>query len=288
MSQIKYARLPHRSRICLVGGDAISFLNAVLTQNVERLAGEGALHAGLLTSKGKVSYDFLLVACGDGIIIDCDASQRGALMEKLSLYRLRADVTIKEQEGDVIAIWGEGVEDVAARGVSDAIVFFDPRLSALGMRVLPNTSTGLEELLKRLPARQSDAEAYQEHRLALGVAEGADEIPVDRFFPWEVCLDLLDGVSLDKGCFIGQEIVSRVYRKGRVSQRLLPLILSGSGRIPELGGNIKVDGKNIGMLHILQGKQGLALVKMEHVTGNISASMDARQVELVVPDWMES
>lgn len=266
----------------------MSFLNAILTQNVERLAEERALHAGLLTPKGKLSYDFLLVACGDDIIIDCDALQREALMEKLSLYRLRADVTVKEQEGDVIAIWGEGVENVATQGISDAIVFPDPRLSALGMRILPNTSAGLEELLKQIPAHQSDAQAYQEHRLALGVAEGAGEIPVDRFFPWEVCLDLLDGISLNKGCFIGQEIVSRVYRKGQVSQRLLPLTLSGSGHVPKLGGNIELGDKNIGTLHTLHGKQGLALVKMKHVTGSLFANIDARQVELVLPDWMRS
>lgn len=209
-------------------------------------------------------------------------------MEKLSLYRLRADVAVREQEGDVVAIWGEGVENVAAQGVSGAIIFSDPRLLALGVRILPNTSAGLEELLKRLPAHQSDAEAYQQHRLTLGVAEGAYEIPVDHFFPWEACLDLLDGVSLNKGCFIGQEIVSRVYRKGRVSQRLLPLILSDGSHNPKLGDSIEVDGKNIGTLHILHGKQGLALVKMEHVTGNISASIGGRPVELVVPDWMES
>ena len=287
MPRIRYARLPHRSRIHLAGRDAVSFLNAILTQNVERLANERALHTGLLTPKGKLSYDFMLVSCEDGIMIDCDASQRESLMEKLSLYRLRADVAIREQEGDVVAIWGEGVENAAAHGVSGAIIFSDPRLSALGARILANTSAGLEELLKQFHAHQSDAEAYQQHRLALGVAEGAGEIPVDHFFPWEACLDLLDGVSLNKGCFIGQEVVSRVYRKGRVSQRLLPLILSDDGHVPKLGGSIKVDGKNIGMLHTLHGKQGLALVKMEHVTGNISASIGAQPVELVVPDWME-
>ena len=286
MSNFKLAHLPHRSRIHLAGSDVASFLNAILTQDVRRLADEGALHAGLLTPKGKLSYDFLLVAHGSGIVIDCDDSQREGLMEKLSLYRLRADVTVKEQEGEVFAIWGEGVESVVARGMPGAAVFLDPRLPALGVRILPDTSVVLDELLKQIPAQRSDARAYQEHRLALGVAEGGDDIPAGRFFPWEACLDLLDGVSLDKGCFIGQEIVSRVYRKGRVSQRLLPLILGDGDRTPEPGDNIEIDGENVGTLHVLHGRQGLALVKMERITGNVSANIGAGRAELIVPNWM--
>ena len=290
MSEIRCAILPQRACIRLAGAEVVPFLNALLTRDVSRLAERRALHAGLLTPKGKLSFAFLLVAGEAGeILIDCDASQRDALMAKLAFYRLRADVAISPQERNVFALWGAGAEECLPS--LPPLAFADPRLPSLGARLL--FAGEARELLRHLPrGRLADAEEYRAHRMSLGVAEGAEELPMDGFFPWEACLDLLDGVSLDKGCFIGQEIVSRVFRKGRVSRRLLPLLFTDeNSEDAKQGEHVRLNGRQIGSLHFRHGARGLALMQMDAVAGIADNAgrlrIAAADATLVAPEWLK-
>ena len=285
------AILPERACIRLSGDGAAAFLNALLTCDVGRLATERAVHAGLLTPKGKLSFEFLLAAAGDAILIDCDAARRDALMAKLRLYRMRARIDIEAQPQETVVLWHESAAAAPALPApQDATLFADPRLAALGLRILPDGPA--HAWLQRLPeARRADADAYRSHRLRLGVAEGAAELPADRFFPWEANLDLLNAISLDKGCFIGQEIVSRVYRKGRVSRRLLPLRLAEDDA-PRPGDPIRLRDKTVGALHLRHGACGLALMQMDAIAAiaadPAALAAGATPARLLLPSWLQA
>lgn len=301
MQELQYAPLPERALIRLSGSESVPFLNALLSRDISSLTAERALHAGLLTPKGKLSFDFLVAAITDDeIFIDCDASQRDALIEKLCFYRLRTRVVIEAEErcpqDQVIAVWGRGVlerfslsaEPGATVDQPETVVFVDPRLPKLGVRILLRTSSSAAKIAPLQSARPIDARAYRRHRLSLGVPEGHEELPQDQFFPWEASLDLLDGISLDKGCFIGQEIVSRVYRKGKVSRRLMPLVLHHpKDETPEPGDAIRQNGEVIGSLHVRIGAQALALMQMDRIGNRVAPiCIGDTGVDLVVPDWM--
>ena len=297
---VRYALLPERARLRLSGAGAAGFLNALLTQDVERLAAQPAVHAGLLTPKGKLSFDFLLAADGEAIVLDCDAGQRDALMAKLSLYRMRAEVDIEAQEPGVIVVWSADAEMAAALPLPSeaAVMFADPRLAALGARILPRHSTRdvLALLQESGSAHPGEVQDYRGHRLSLGIAEGAAELPAGQLFPWEANLDLLNGLSLNKGCFIGQEIVSRVYRKGKVSRRLLPLRFADAGGDVAAGAPIRLQGKHIGSLHFRRGAQGLGLVQMDALAdiaaplaspaGPVDIIAGSAPAQLLWPTWL--
>lgn len=301
MTEIFCAPLPERARIRLTGAEVVPFLNALLSRDVTPLAGGASprvgLYAGLLTPQGKLVFAFLLVGRGgEGeVVIECDTAQREALLARLSLYRLRADVGMEMEEGGALVLWGGGVADSASLPGSAGVMFADPRNPSLGMRILPKaaaaTGEGTADFARRYfpDARLSVAEEYRRHRLSLGVGEGGEELPAEEFFPWEVGMDLLNGLSLDKGCFIGQEVVSRVYRKGRVSRRLLPVRFASANGGGDPGDSVRLHDRSIGNLHFRRGSQGLALLRMDALA-DLSAVDELRIGEaaafLLVPPWL--
>lgn len=187
--------LADRALIRVSGEDVRGFLQGLVTQDVRRVAPDAPQWSGLLTAQGKALFDFILWDDSDAILIDCEASQRDALIRRLSLYRLRRPITIEAIDGGVH--WSSSSD----RGVPD------PRLTALGYRWLGE------------PAEP--ASDWRAHRLSLGVTEGADELGQDQTLWLEANARELNGTAFDKGCFIGQENTARMHYRGKVNRRLI-------------------------------------------------------------------
>jgi len=185
--------LPDRALLRLSGEDVRGFLQGLVTNDMDRLAPDRPLWAGLLTAQGKALFDFILWGDGEDVLIDCEAGEAEALARRLALYRLRRPIAIARDDGLAVH-WspdGEG----------------DPRLPALGRRWLA-------------PA-DSAAEGWLAHRLSLGVAEGVAELGSDKILWLECNAAELNGVSFDKGCYVGQENTARMNWRNKVNRRLV-------------------------------------------------------------------
>jgi folate-binding protein YgfZ len=204
-----------RSILRLSGEDVRGFLQGLVTNDVERLAPDRPLWAGLLTPQGKALFDFILWADGDDVLIDCEAEAAGDLARRLALYRLRRKIAIEAMEG-MAAHWSLSSPGSTA----------DPRLPELGFRWLAPPS--------------EPAQGWLAHRLSLGVTEGRAELGSDKILWLECNAAELNGVSFTKGCYVGQENTARMNYRSKVNRRLVIVPADAPGErtrihYPELG-----------------------------------------------------
>jgi folate-binding protein YgfZ len=248
------AWLADRGIVGVSGPDAASFLQGVVTNDVEKLASRQACYAALLTPQGKILFDFLVVRLpGDAYALDCDASRAADLAKRLGFYKLRAKVAIVDQgehEG-VLAFWGEEPENDAG-----AIVYADPRAPDLGFRaILP--------LAKAAAIGEASKAEYDALRIALSVPQGGLDFAYGDTFPHDANFDLLNGVDFRKGCYVGQEVVSRMQHRGGVKKRVVRVHLEAD---PPPPGTPILDGElPVGSLGAAVGREALALVRTDRV-----------------------
>jgi folate-binding protein YgfZ len=264
MSQTVIAPLESRAVITVGGPDAKSFLNGLLTQEIETLA-EGELRfSGLLTPQGRLLYDLFVAATPDGVLLDVAAEHRDAILTRLTMYRLRAKVELAASDLGVFALFGP----VPA---STEGLHADPRLPGLGWRAY-----GLDQP----PTATEDA--YDAHRLALGVPGPADW-GTDRTYPIEADFDLLNGVDFKKGCFVGQETTSRMKRRGTIKSRMLPIAFDGPP--PAFGTEVLAGELRAG--EVLSGRDGraMAMLRLDRIEG-AALTADGRAVRVDWPDWV--
>jgi len=255
--------LQSRAVVEVSGPDWRSFLQGLITNDVEMLAPGGVRFAALLTPQGRVLFDLFVIGGDGGCLIDVAADRRDDFVQRLKLYRLRAKVEIRPLELGVFAILDAGA---AAPGW-----VVDPRLPALGVRGY--TADG---------AADDPEIAYDAWRMTLGVP-GPDDWGSDKRYPIEADFDLLNGIDFRKGCFVGQETTSRMKRRGSIRSRMLPILFDGPA--PAAGSEILAGTLRAG--EVLSGLPGLAmaLVRLDRIEGQ-ALTVDGRPVRTMIPEWM--
>lgn len=245
--------LPSRSVFRIGGADARKFLQGLITNDIGKAQGGHAIHAGLLSPQGKILFDFFAVPVADGFLLDVAQDKASELLKRLGFYRLRAQVEIAEEPSlAVAAAWGG-----TPRLPQGAVVYADPRLPELGFRIIVPKGTDAAEL-GCAPARQEDYDAF---RIGLGVPEGGRDYAFGEAFPHEALFDQLNGVDFAKGCYVGQEVVSRMEHRGTARKRIVPV--EGVGPLPPPGTSVEADGVAIGTLGSVSGASGLALIRLD-------------------------
>ncbi|AYV45282.1 glycine cleavage system protein T [Caulobacter flavus] len=266
MTQTRLARLSSRAVIAVAGPDWRSFLQGLLTQDVDTLAPGELRFSGLLTPQGRLLYDLFVAGLPDGALLDVAAEHRDTIVARLSMYRLRAKVEIGPLELVVAAAFDPSGAPVSGEGL-----YADPRLPALGARVYG-------------PAAEPEADeaAYEAHRLALGVPGPADWLS-DKNYPIEADFDLLSGIDFKKGCFVGQETTSRMKRRGTIKNRMLPIVFDGPA--PAFGAEVLAGELRAG--EVLSGSDGraMALLRLDRIEG-ADLTVDGRPVRVDRPHWV--
>ena len=293
MSNGHFTAFSDRTVLALSGPDTRSFLQGLVTSDIDKLTPETATYAGLLTPQGKILFDFFLVRHGDAIWIDCAAAMAADLTKRLTFYKLRAAVEIENMSGTlgVAAAWGPeqllGLEDAgAAKTLVGGVAFVDPRFGKAGVRVIAaaESLTGLMSEAGCEPATEAD---YQAHRVALGLADSVHDIGSGEHFPHECNFDQIGGVDFKKGCYVGQEVVSRTEHRSNARKRLLPLVFEGSA--PESGTEISGNGKPVGQITSSAGNHALGLIRLDRAQSVIDAEgtlcAGAQTVSLQKPEW---
>ncbi|MBS0533002.1 MAG: folate-binding protein YgfZ [Proteobacteria bacterium] len=285
------ALLPDRGVIRIVGEDARRFLNGIVTNDIERLVPGEARYAALLTPQGKIVVDFLVAEAGSedggGFFIDVPKALASVLAQKLGFYKLRAKVTIEDLSDrlGVMAVWN----DQGAVGHIQSeygLCFADPRLAALGSRIIvPPQVAG--EAAADLGAGASEPAAYDAHRITLGVPRGGEDFVYGGTFPHEADLDQLHGVDFHKGCYIGQEVVSRVEHRATARSRVVPVIFEGGA--PMQGLEVVAADKTIGMMGSAANGRGLALLRLDRaadaVVAGIPITSGGVALQVAKPGW---
>ncbi len=253
MSHCHASLLASRGVLRIKGADARKYLQGLITNDIGKAQQASAIHAGLLSPQGKILFDFFVVAADDGFLIDVAQEKASELLQRLAFYRLRAQVDIAEEPSlAVAATWG-GTPHLPA----GAIVYADPRLPELGFRVLLPRGTGLAELGCELVPEDD----YHAFRIRQGVPEGGRDYAFGEAFPHEALFDQLNGVDFVKGCYVGQEVVSRMEHRGTARRRIVPV--EGEAPLPAPGTSIETDGVPIGTLGSVSGDSGLGLVRLD-------------------------
>ncbi|WP_439637462.1 CAF17-like 4Fe-4S cluster assembly/insertion protein YgfZ [Oceanicaulis sp.] len=211
MTQDYLTTLPHRAVLAITGPEARSFLQRVITHGPEGVTPERAMLSALLTPQGKVLADLIIFDDGEGgLFFDVPASEADALLKRFTLYRLRADAALERREDlSVIAASGEGEAELRTVALAASP---DPRNAAIGWRAIAPAGG---------PA--SDLDAYHAARIKAGAPEMGMDFGPAEVFSTDVNHDLLGGIDYKKGCFVGQEVASRMHRKGGVRKRTLRL-----------------------------------------------------------------
>jgi tRNA-modifying protein YgfZ len=271
------AVLPDRAVVGVEGEGPRDFLHALLTCDVQSLkAGEGA-YGALLTPQGKILFDLFTVATETGFLLDAAASSAEDLIKRLTMYRLRRkiDIALRPDLG-VAAIW----DCEAAPELEDALVFRDPRVPGLGYRAIGPTAS-LEA------AATADAGRYDAHRLGLGIADSGRDIGSGQLFPHEANLDQLHGVSFTKGCYVGQEVVSRMEHRGTARSRIVPVLFEGPCPAPDTA--VTAGGRSLGRILSGHDGRGLALVRLDRAqaarTAGEALLAGGTPIAIEQPEW---
>jgi folate-binding protein YgfZ len=270
--------LEGRAVLRVRGPDAGKFMQGLITNDIGKAQGANAIHAGLLSPQGKVMFDFFIVPDGDGFLIDVAQDKADELLKRLGFYRLRAQVEIEAEPALAVAVaWGGPPRP------EGAIVYADPRLPELGHRLILPKAAALADIGCAV-APESD---YHALRIALGVPEGGRDYAFGDTFPHEALFDQLNGVDFAKGCFVGQEVVSRMEHRGTARKRIVPV--EGEAELPAPGTSVEADGAVIGALGSVGGSAALALVRLDRaelaVTGGKQITAGGVRLKLRRPSF---
>jgi folate-binding protein YgfZ len=286
---MKAALLPDRGVVKVVGDDARRFLNGLVTADIEQLRPPAARFAALLTPQGKIIADFVVAEApaedGGGFFLDIPRALATTLVERLNRYRLRTKVIVEDLSDilGVLAVW-DGAGTIGPTGYG--LFYADPRLPALGARVMlpPHLAP---DAAADLGAELVAADTYEAHRIALGVPRGGLDFAYGDAFPHETDMDQLGGVDFAKGCYVGQEVVSRMEHRGTARNRAVPVAYDGAA--PEAGVAVMAGERQIGHIGSTAGGRGVALLRLDRAADAMAQGTPlvggGVPIRLVKPAW---
>ncbi len=280
---MKTAHLTDRALVRIDGEVAVDFLQNLITCDVEQLVEGEANFGALLTPQGKVLFDFFCVRTGTGFLFDIASDLQAYFIKRMTFYKLRTPVEIAAMDDDfkVFAAWA-GLEkpDMDDVDIEDGHAFYDPRLAKMGIRMI----TSAQET-------NADIADFQQHRLAAGMPEGGSDYAFGDTFPHDAMMDQLEnegaGVAFTKGCYVGQEVVSRMQHRGTARRRIV--MISADQELPQSGSSIVAGGKSIGTIGSCQSKNGLAMMRIDRLASAIEngdeVSSDGIVLQTQLPEW---
>lgn len=255
--------LYNRAVLRITGRDRFSFLQGLVSNDLEKLTPDRVLYALLLTPQGRFQDDFFIVDHEGALLLTPEKEEAEALKKRLSLYKLRSDVEI-----DILEDWALGSHPMTSwlpRGKvvhrSPYLEFVDPRLSEMGTLMLGPIlfDSGLEFKL------------YDTHRLSLGVPDGGRDMIRGKAIPLENSMDQLNAIDWDKGCYLGQELTARTKHLGEVRKGLWR-VLKQAGPMPYFDEPLFYGDKEVGRMRSSCGLQGLALLRTEDISYDMEIS----------------
>jgi len=284
----------NRGLVRIEGADARTFLQGIVSNDVNKVSPARAVYAALLTPQGKYLHDFFIAELDGTLMLDCEAARRDDLMRRLARYKLRSKVALAPAPGglSVALIYGAGAlaalglraERGAARPLAGGVVFVDPRLGEIGARaILP--VDGAREALAAAGIEPGSPAGYEKLRIELGLPDGSRDLEIEKSILLESGFDELAGVDWDKGCYMGQELTARTHYRALIKKRLVPVRIDGP--TPEPGTPILAGGAEAGVMRSASEGAGLALLKIEALSGIAPLTAGEARIEPRKPFWLK-
>jgi hypothetical protein len=284
MNKDIFINLDDRGLIAIHGDDARSFLQGIVSCDVELVSPDTVIYGAFLTPQGKYLFDFFMGEMNGSLILDTSRHRIPDFIKRLSLYKLRADVKLEDvsEQYQVLALPGNpaplGLSDVAgnATELGKGLIYTDPRLAAAGARAILPVGDGLPA-----PFSEGSNDAYDQHRIALGLPDSAQDLIVDKSTLLENGFDELSGVSWTKGCYMGQEVTARMKHRGLIKKRLVCVDIDGPA--PEPGTILMSNDREAGEMRSSSGPHGLAMIKLDFMDQQLHSGQTTLSVRK--PVW---
>lgn len=271
-----YFNFPHRRILCLQGPDRYRFLQGLVSCDVVSLEKGGVAYGAFLTPQGKFLEDLFLISVSDKLYIDSYAENAASFYKKLQLYKLKSDVTLTPlPEAQIFASFDQPTE------LTNAVAYKDPRHHDMGWRIIL--------LGEPFPEAETDLSSYDQHRYALGIPDGARDMPVDKAILLEYGFDEMKAIDWDKGCYLGQELTARTKYRGVIRKRLVPFTYEGE--TPEVEASLSFEGNHAGEVRAAASGKGLALLRLSFLKKYLAQEGEyvcgTTKIKPFIPPWMQ-
>lgn len=277
--------LSRRGLIKVSGADRLTFLQGLVSNDVSKVAPDQAIYALLLSPQGRIHYDLIIYQQDNDWYIEADADRLDALVKRLTIFKLRAQVTLDiVVDKTILSVWGGNLFDGeptlgAVQHTQLGTIISDPRLLDLGFRLIIDASQ-IESAKKFLGFTLEPLAVYQEHRYRLGVPESSAELEFDRAIPLEYGMGDLHAIDWNKGCYMGQELTARTHYRGLIRKRAFPV--QGVGI--DFDNPIMNQDKEIGQWIAHAGDWALAMIRLESIAQDITCA--GKPLTITKPTWM--
>ena len=281
------AHLSDRGVVRVTGEEARKFLDGLFTCDMDQVTPQAPRFGALLTPQGKILFDFIVFEApqeaGGGFYLDCAKVFAPDLVKRLIFYKLRAKVAVEDLSSPLAVVAGWG--DAPMPDEEIGLVATDPRLASLGWRAV----VAAEDVASLAPSEEGNEDAYHAHRIGLGVPAGGKDFLWNDAFPHEAMMDQLRGVDFDKGCFVGQEVVSRMQHRGTARTRTLPVVYL-DGFVAEAGADVTAGERTLGRVGPGAAGRALATIRLDRAADALAAGETLRAgglpIRIEKPDWI--
>ena len=238
-------KLSDRSVMSINGADAKKFLQGIITCNVLEIS-NNSIYGSILTPQGKLLYDFIIYRYERGFLLDTSKIIFDDLKKLLNMYKLRSEVNLEDRNDLSVFVDLNNTKENSKN--------IDPRYHKMGTREILNSNNEISSTKETV---------YEKQKINLGIAEIGNDIKPGEVFPMEANIDYLKGIDFKKGCFIGQEVSSRMYRKGNAKKRIVTFRSNDNfTNNEEIVYNDRIIGRMINKIDDC----GIALIKIETIT----------------------
>ncbi|MEQ1752879.1 MAG: folate-binding protein [Micropepsaceae bacterium] len=275
----KAAILSDRTILKLSGPESPAFLQGLITSDVQKLRPANPIYAALLTPQGKIICDFLLSSVADDIYLDCAIARSVDLASRLKKYRLRAKVTIEDQSKSLVVL---AASEAPRDPKLATTAFADPRSAALGFRWIMSREN-LDASLAHLGIELEPGETYERHRIECAIPDSVRDLQPETYFPLDCNFEELHGVDFEKGCYVGQELTSRMKHRATSRRRILPV--AATEPLPPTGTRIVVGDIDVGEMLGSLGPNGLAQIRLDKLADAEFATAGALKIRIGRPPY---
>ena len=257
MHKESVTELSDRGLVKIYGSDCSDFLQNLISCDIQKVESVGPQYGALLSPQGKLLFDFIIIQSQDYFLFDIQRSLVSDFIKKMNMYKLRANVDVEDLSNKfaVIGIWNVDEEPDWVE-----TPFLDPRYRQLGYRVFLEREK-LPRFLSQSSVEITSLDDYNQHRIELCIPTGVNDFDYGTVFPHDINMDYLNGIDFSKGCFVGQEVVSRMRHRGTARRRCVSVLSTDSPLKTKV--EISADGKNIGMVGSTSKNLGIAIIRLD-------------------------